>query len=343
VRSTRPVFAGRRQAARSQPASRAVRQGDVFQGSKSGILVLPFFKAAKYPGLPMPTQLAVDFLPPKTMQNSDDSCRDGANCSANLDFNNHGAGSTDSALEVRGFVHSVESLGSVDGPGIRFIIFTSGCSLRCQYCHNPDTAYVRRGTSRSVGELVEELRNYVGFLQASGGGVTISGGDPLYQINFTRQLLRACKQLGLHTALDTSGNLGSRVDAAMLEDIDLVLLDIKSFDDATHRKVTKVSVKPTLDFAERLCANNKAVWLRFVLVPGLTDDEQNLRDLAAYVAKMPNIERIDILPFHKMGEYKWQELGLEYQLKDTPEPTAEQVSFAKQIFMQAGIAAERIF
>lgn len=308
------------------------------KGSKSSVLLLPFFN----------TEASLKsfriFLPPfKTMQNPEDSCCGSDNCSPTADFNNPAAINASDALEVRGYVHSVESMGSVDGPGIRFIVFTSGCSLRCQYCHNPDTAYVRRGTSRSVGELVEELRNYVGFLQASGGGVTISGGDPLYQINFTRQLLRACKNLGLHTALDTSGNLGARVDDAMLADIDLVLLDIKSFDDATHRKVTKVGVQATLDFAERLCANNKAVWLRFVLVPGLTDDEQNMRDLAAYAAKMPNIERVDILPFHKMGEYKWQELGLEYQLSDTPEPTAAQVEFAKQIFVQAGFDASRIF
>lgn len=237
-----------------------------------------------------------------------------------------------------GLVHSVESCGTVDGPGIRFIVFLSGCSLRCRYCHNPDTSYIRRGKERSCEDMLEEISRYSAFLKTAGGGVTISGGDPLFQPEFTKELLRGCKEMGLHTCLDTSGHLGCNADDAMLADTDLVLLDIKAWNPEVYKNLTAQDLQPTLDFAERLAAKGIPVWLRYVLVPGLTDQSDDITALARYAAGLGNIKRVDVLPFHQMGKFKWGELGLTYTLFDLEPPAQEVTDAVRAIFRANGFA-----
>lgn len=236
------------------------------------------------------------------------------------------------AEPVDGYIHSVESGGTVDGPGVRFVVFTTGCPLRCLYCHNPDSQHLKDGKLVSSAAVVAEIATYAPFLKRARGGVTISGGEPLAQPAFTAALLHGCKRLGLHTALDTSGYLGAAASQALLADTDLVLLDIKSFDPETYRRVTGVALQPTLDFARRLAALGKAMWIRYVLVPGLTDDMASIAGLADFVTTLSTVERVEVLPFHKMGEFKWQAMGRPYALADTPTPTPEQVESVRGIF-----------
>jgi len=240
---------------------------------------------------------------------------------------------------ISGWVHSYETGSTVDGPGVRLMLFMSGCFLRCQYCHNPDTWRLKDGTKIDLDHAVRRLADFAPALRAMGGGLTISGGEPLVQIGFTKGLFAAAKHLGLHTALDTSGFLGHRATDEYLADVDLVLLDIKSGDEDTYRRVTGVEQRPTLRFAERLAAMGKPVWVRFVLVPGLTDDPENIAKVARVVAPMKNVEWVEVLPFHQMGAFKWKALGLDYRLENTPTPTAPQVQAALDIFREAGCRA----
>lgn len=240
---------------------------------------------------------------------------------------------------VYGWLHSYETGSTVDGPGVRVMVFMSGCLLRCLYCHNPDTWHLKDGTKIELAHAIRRLNDFAPALRAMGGGLTISGGEPLVQIGFTRGLFAAAKQMGLHTALDTSGFLGDKADDEYLSHVDLVLLDIKSGDPDTYRKVTGVELEPTLRFARRLNALGKTVWLRYVLVPGLTDDPDNIRKVAAFVAPMANVEWVEVLPFHQMGAFKWKSLGLDYQLADTEPPTHEQVQAALGLFREAGCRA----
>ncbi len=238
-----------------------------------------------------------------------------------------------------GYIHSLETCGTVDGPGIRFVIFTTGCPLRCLYCSNPDCRYLENGKQVTVDEIIREIQKYTSYMQASGGGVTISGGEPLYQPEFIREIFRQCQELGIHTALDTSGFCHLEIAKSVLKFVDLVLLDIKSFDPATYTKVTGVDIAPTLTLARYLSDINKPTWIRFVLVPGLTDDPENIAGLAKFVSTLKNVERVEVLPFHKMGEYKWEQLGYEYQLQDTPPPTPDEVEQALTIFRNQGVMA----
>ena len=222
-----------------------------------------------------------------------------------------------------GYIHSFETMGTVDGPGMRFILFLTGCPLRCQYCHNPDTWHIKNGNRVTVDDVMAEIEKYADFLIDADGGVTISGGEPLFQPKFLAAILRRCKQLGLHTAVDTSGFLGRRMTDAMLTDTDLVLLDIKSSDPEVYKNVTGVPIEPTLDFARRLDSDGTPVWIRYVLVPGLTDGVENVDGTAAFLSKLSNVERVEVLPFHKMGEHKWEVMNLEYRLKDTGPPSTD--------------------
>jgi pyruvate formate lyase activating enzyme len=219
------------------------------------------------------------------------------------------------------------------------MVFMSGCLLRCLYCHNPDTWHLKDGTRIELAHAVRRLGDFAPALRLMGGGLTISGGEPLVQLGFTRGLFTAAKRLGLHTALDTSGFLGDRADDDYLTQVDLVLLDIKSGDPETYRRATGVELAPTLRFAERLNAMGKPVWIRFVLVPGLTDDPANIAEVARIVAPMTNVEWVEVLPFHQMGEFKWKSLGLEYRLAETPTPSDAQVRAALEIFRSAGCRA----
>ena len=226
-----------------------------------------------------------------------------------------------SGAETRsGWVHSYETGSTVDGPGIRITVFMSGCLLRCQYCHNPDTWHLKDGTRIDLDQAIDRLSAFAGPLRRIGGGLTISGGEPMVQLGFTRGLFRAAKQMGLHTALDTSGFLGDRCDDAYLDLVDLVLLDIKSGEPETYRRVTGKDLAPTLRFADRLTTLGKAVWVRFVLVPGLTDDPRNIAEVGRIVARMNNVEWLEVLPFHQMGAFKWKTLNLDYPLENTPTP-----------------------
>ncbi|MEM9006551.1 MAG: pyruvate formate-lyase-activating protein [Cyanobacteria bacterium P01_F01_bin.86] len=240
----------------------------------------------------------------------------------------------------KGRIHSVETCGGVDGPGIRYVIFTQGCLLRCQYCHNPDTRDPLGGKEVTVDELIEDIQSYRSYLTYSGGGVTISGGEPLLQPEFVRAIFRRCQELGLHTALDTSGFPDFEASKPVLDYVDLVLLDIKSFDPDIYHRVTSVNIEPTLHFARYLSTTQHPTWIRFVLVPGLTDDRTNVQNLAQFVASLKGVEKVEVLPFHKMGEYKWQELGFNYELANTDPPTPEQIETVKTIFKSYGLTVE---
>ncbi len=233
-----------------------------------------------------------------------------------------------------GRIHSIETCGTVDGPGLRFVVFMQGCPLRCQYCHNPDCRYWGNGHSMPLEQLMSEIRSYQYYIRPP-GGVTISGGEPLMQPYFVREVFKHCKDLGIHTALDTSGYCNLNVAQDVLDYVDLVLLDIKSFDPEIYLNVTGVPVGPTLRLARYLSDIQKPAWIRFVLVPGLTDQPHNVQGLADFVATLNNVERVEVLPFHKMGEYKWEQLGYDYKLKDTLPPTPEAVEQVVQIFRAA--------
>ena len=238
-----------------------------------------------------------------------------------------------------GYVHSWDSGASVDGPGTRMTLFMSGCYLRCQYCHNPDTWQMRDGHARNVDEMLRRIEGLAPALRALGGGLTISGGEPMAQLEFTRRLFSGAQAMGLHTALDTSGFLGIKADDDYLNHVNLVLLDIKSSDPATYRQVTSQEVAPTLAFAERLQAMNRPVWVRFVLVPGLTDHPANVDGIARFVAPMKNVEWVEVLPFHQLGAYKWKALGLDYKLADTPTCSPELLARVISQFRAAGCNA----
>jgi pyruvate formate lyase activating enzyme len=223
-----------------------------------------------------------------------------------------------------GFVHSWDVSTGVDGPGTRFVVFLAGCPLRCLYCQNPDTWEMRRGTRTTLDELWERVERYTRFIKVAGGGLTISGGEPLLQHRFAEALLRRAHEAGVHTALDTSGLLGDRASDELLDATDLVLLDIKSGDPATYRKVTSAALEPTLRFARRLAARGNQMWIRFVLVPGLTDEVANVDAVADFTAGLGRaVERVEVLPYHRLGAAKYTELGLPFPLRDTQPPTPE--------------------
>jgi len=238
-----------------------------------------------------------------------------------------------------GWVHSYETGSTVDGPGIRITLFMSGCLLRCQYCHNPDTWHLKDGTRVELAQAIRRLAEFAPMLRAMEGGLTISGGEPLVQIGFTRGMLAAAKRMGLHTAIETSGFLGARADDDYLANLDMVILDIKSGDPETYLRLTGKELDPTLRFAERLSAMDKRVWVRFVLAPGVTDAPDNIEKVACFVAPMKNVEWVEVLPFHQMGAFKWKALGIDYKLADTPAPTPQQVEAAIEIFRKAGCNA----
>ena len=233
-------------------------------------------------------------------------------------------------------MHSYETGSRVDGPGVRITLFLSGCPLRCQYCHNPDTWKLKHGVQVTLERVVTRLGHFAPALRAMKGGLTISGGEPLVQAAFSRRILGAAKALGLHTAIETSGFLGAQATDEYLKELDLVILDIKSGDPETYLRVTRQPLAPTLRFAERLAAMGKPVWVRFTLVPGLTDDPANVEAVAKFVAPMKNVEWVEVLPFHQLGAFKWKELGLDYQLADTPPASADLVARVHGQFRDAG-------
>jgi pyruvate formate lyase activating enzyme len=238
-----------------------------------------------------------------------------------------------------GFLHSFTTGSAVDGPGVRVVAWTTGCMWRCLYCHNPDTWTMTNGIPVSVVQATEELRKYRHGLKIMSGGFTLSGGEPLMQHRFAVKLFAAARAMGIHTALDTNGYYGERLSDAELLGIDLVLLDLKTWDSERHRRLTGMDNGPTLDFARRLGALKRPIWVRFVLVPGLTDDAQDIESIARFAAGLGNVERVDVLPFHQMGRYKWEKLHLPYTLNDVAPPSVDAAERACAVFRSAGLKA----
>jgi pyruvate formate lyase activating enzyme len=238
-----------------------------------------------------------------------------------------------------GFLHSFTTGSAVDGPGVRVVVWTAGCQWRCLYCHNPDTWYMINGMAVPLEHAVQELSKYRRGLKVMAGGLTVSGGEPLMQDRFAVRLCTAAKGMGVHTAIETNGHLSDRLSDKELEKIDLVLLGIKTWNSERHQKLTGKDIGPTLDFARRLAALKKPVWVRFVLVPGLTDDKEIIGPIAKFAAGLGNVERVDVLPFHQMGRFKWEKLGLSYTLQDTKPPSSEMVEEACKIFRDEGLLA----
>ena len=238
-----------------------------------------------------------------------------------------------------GFLHSFTTGSAVDGPGMRVVAWTAGCMWRCLYCHNPDTWTMANGIPVTIARATEELAKYRHGLRVMAGGFTLSGGEALMQHRFAVKLLTAAKGMGIHTALDTNGYYGERLSDAELEAIDLVLLDVKGWDPERHRTLTGMEIAPTLEFARRLAVHRKPVWVRFVLVPGLTDDPDEVASIADFAAELGNVERVDVLPFHQMGRFKWKSLGLEYKLGEVQPPSPEAVARVCEAFRAVGLTA----
>lgn len=233
-----------------------------------------------------------------------------------------------------GYIHSFESFGAVDGPGVRFIIFLKGCLLKCLYCHNPDTWHGEKSLKMNAVEVMQKILQYKNFIS---GGVTISGGEPLLQPEFCSELIDLCHLNDIHTAIDTSGAVPLEKSGTAIKKADMLLLDIKDINENDCVALTGRSNKntlKTLDYCEEI---SKPVWIRHVIVPGYTLDYEKLRLTAEYLSHYKCIQRADILPYHSMGKYKWNELGLNYELADTPEPSSEEIESARKIFRKYNI------
>lgn len=229
-------------------------------------------------------------------------------------------------------VHSTETLGALDGPGIRFVLFLQGCSLRCKYCHNRDTWDIRGGEYKTIDEIFEKMKRYKSYMKFSKGGVTVTGGEPLLQVKFLIELFKKLKQEKIHTCIDTSGMVKITEDIKeLLQYTDLVLLDIKHIDEEKCKKLVGFSNKRELEFAKYLSDNGIKMWIRQVLVPGYTDDEKDLLKLKEFIKSLKTVEKVEILPYHSMGKFKWEKLDTKYELKDVRDATQEDVKRAKEI------------
>lgn len=238
--------------------------------------------------------------------------------------------------EIKGRIHSVESFGSADGPGVRYIVFLKGCNMRCQYCHNPDTWAKDGGELMTPEEVLKKALRYKTYWKEK-GGITVSGGEALLQMDFVTELFRLAKEKGVNTCLDTSGNpfsmeepFKSKFDELM-KYTDLFMLDIKHMDDAAHRKLTGQTNQNILEMAAYLSDHGKAMWIRHVLVPGITTEEDELHRLRSFLDTLKTVERVEVLPYHTLGVFKWKELGIPYQLEGVDPPTKEQIDRAKEI------------
>lgn len=240
------------------------------------------------------------------------------------------------AEALKGYVHSLESFGSVDGPGVRYIIFLTGCAMRCQFCHNPDTWDMKKGTLYTTDELLEKAMKYRSYWK-NDGGITVSGGEPLLQIDFLTELFRKAKANGIHTTLDTSGNPFTREEPffskfnELMKYTDLVMLDIKHIDDEQHKILTGCTNKNILDLARYLSDIKKPVWIRHVLVPERSDYDEYLIKLDEFIQSLDNVQKVEVLPYHTLGAYKWDELGYEYKLKGIDPPSVERVENANKL------------
>ncbi len=229
-------------------------------------------------------------------------------------------------------IHSIETFGTVDGPGIRFVIFFQGCNLKCKYCHNRDTWDINGGKYISVDELLTKILRYKEYFDASGGGVTVTGGEPLLQAKFIIALFKKLKEYSINTAIDTSGIIGITDDIKeLLNYTDLVLLDIKHIDSEKCKNLVGFGNENELKFAKYLSDNNIPVWIRQVIVPGITDNEEDLKKLKLFLASLKNVKKVELLPYHNMGKYKWEDLGFEYELSDIRVANDDDIAKAKKI------------
>lgn len=229
-------------------------------------------------------------------------------------------------------VHSIESFGTVDGPGIRFVLFLQGCHLQCKYCHNRDTWDLKGGEYKSLDDIFDKIKRYKNYMMLSGGGVTVTGGEPLLQVKFLIELFKKLKAEGIHTCIDTSGIVAITDDIKeLLKYTDLVLLDIKHIDDEKCKKLVGVSNKRELEFAQYLSDNNIKIWIRQVLVPGYTDDEEDLKKLKKFIKSLKTVDNVQILPYHSMGKFKWEKLGAKYELEEVRTANQDDVDRVKKI------------
>ncbi|MCL2407109.1 MAG: pyruvate formate-lyase-activating protein [Defluviitaleaceae bacterium] len=245
--------------------------------------------------------------------------------------------------DIIGKIHSIETGGTVDGPGIRYVVFTQGCPLRCIYCHNPDTwsVYGKEHEVMSASELVKDASKYRSYIKYSGGGITLTGGEPLMQKEFTAAFFEGCKEEGFHTALDTSGyDDPDELTDRILAHTDMVLLDVKSRNPETFKKIAGVSIDKTLRFAEYVKEKGIETRVRFVLIPGYTDSEDELHAMAEYVKTLANVKNVGVLPFHQLGAYKWDDLQLNYKLRGHREPTEAELESAKDVFRGYGLVVK---
>lgn len=234
--------------------------------------------------------------------------------------------------DIQAKIHSFESMGAVDGPGIRFIIFMQGCNLKCKYCHNRDTWDIKCGKVYCMQEVIDKILKYQNYFKSSNGGVTVSGGEPLLQPKFLINLFKQLKKHNIHTAIDTSGNVQITDEIKELINLtDLFLLDIKCINDDICKKLTGVSNKKELEFARYLSDNNKDIWIRQVLVPGYTDKKEDLENLKKFIKELKTVKKVEVLPYHNMGKHKWEELGLKYELDEIRVATQGDVIKAKEI------------
>jgi pyruvate formate lyase activating enzyme len=236
-----------------------------------------------------------------------------------------------------GFVHSFTTGSTVDGPGVRVVAWTTGCTWRCRYCHNPDTWHLKNGVPISIRLAAAQLCRYQQGLKMMAGGFTLSGGEPLMQHRFAARLIAEAKRMGIHTTIETNGFFADHMSDAEFDKIDLVMLGLKTWNAKRHKDLTGQDIGPTLELARRLAYRKRPIWIRFVLVPGLTDDADDMRRSAAFAASLGNVERVEVLPFHQMGRYKWERLGYEYALRDTAPPTAHAIAQALAVWRAAGL------
>lgn len=236
-----------------------------------------------------------------------------------------------------GRVHSTDSMGAVDGPGLRFVVFVQGCLYRCRYCHNPDTWDRRGGEERTVASLVAEMRSYLPYIRASGGGITVTGGEPLLQADFVAGLFEESHRIGVHTALDTNGFAPRERAEPVLDHTDLVLLDLKQLDPEKHRALTGQDNALTLDFARCASARGVPLWIRYVVVPGWSDAPADVEALADFVEGLRGVERVELLPYHLLGRHKWEAMGLRYTLEGVEPPPAETMERIRRQLTRRGL------
>jgi pyruvate formate lyase activating enzyme len=236
-----------------------------------------------------------------------------------------------------GFVHSFTTGSAVDGPGMRVVVWLTGCQFRCVFCHNPDTWKLNNGIPVPLARAVEEVRKYRHGLRTMQGGLTVSGGEPLLQNRFLIRLFTAVKETKIHTTVDTNGYFGERLSDTDLQACDLVMLGLKALDPDLHRRITGMDNAPVLAFARRLAALRRPMWLRYVLVPGLSDDVDEIKRIAEFAAGLGNVEQVELLPFHQLGRFKWERLGMPYTLQDTAPPSPEQTEEAIAVFRAVGL------